>query len=94
LLPVTGASTNSPPVARTAALSSFTHATVSVLHSIITADRDAPASAPSGPSHIARDALSSATMLTMMSARVAASRGVCATNASLENDAVFARLRL
>jgi hypothetical protein len=95
LLPATGASTNSLPAATTVWASSFTHVTVSVLHSTTNAAGSAPASAPSLPSHIDRDAASSATMLKIISAPFAASRGLDATRApSAANASAFVWFRL
>lgn len=95
LLPVTGASTSSQPRLPAAVANSRTQLTLRVLDSMQTAPAAAPARAPSGPSQMAREAGSSATMLRMTSAPEAASRGVEATRApAAANGAALAGLRL
>src|SRR6476646_746829 len=95
LVPVTGASSNSHPCWAAAAASSLIQFTLSVLHSMSTAPRDAPASAPLSPSHTPREAASSATMLLVIFAPDAASRGEAATVApELAKGAAVSRFRL
>src|SRR5437773_9451768 len=75
LLPVTGASRNSHPLAAAAVASSLTQPTVSVLDSITKVPADTPTNAPFAPSQTSLEALSSETMLITTSEPVAASRG-------------------
>src|SRR5947199_7856607 len=81
LVPVTGASSNSQFPREALVASSLIHPTDKVLDSIRTALDLAPASAPFGPSHISREATSSATMLITTSAFNEAARGEFATDA-------------
>src|SRR5574341_1073399 len=72
LLPASGASTHRRERSWARPLSSRIQSSESVLHSTITAPGRAPASAPSGPSHTAREAVSSPTTLRTTSACAAA----------------------
>ena len=97
-VPLTGASRNRTPFFPQSAANSFTHGTVSVLHSIATAPPaipPTPASAPRSPSHTSREATSSASIAINTPAPFAASRGQGATRAPISASAtVLSRLRL